>query len=143
MALNNYKIKPSDLHYDNVQAQEGRVLRGSVAENKFVFDAYPDLIKNKFNALIDHLDDIDIENNDLIAEAWAIGTKNDVPVTANDPQYKNNSKYYAEVNIAQYGIVEFTIENGHLIMTKTPSTPFDFDVDDRGHLIITGGNNNG
>ena len=30
------------------------------------------------------------------AEAWARGTKDNVPVTSSDPQYENNSKYYAE-----------------------------------------------
>ena len=30
------------------------------------------------------------------AEAWAVGTKYGEPVTASDPQYENNSKYYAE-----------------------------------------------
>lgn len=30
------------------------------------------------------------------AEAWAVGTKDSVPVTQSDPQYQNNAKYYAE-----------------------------------------------
>ena len=30
------------------------------------------------------------------AEAWAIGTKNGIPVTTTDIQYENNSKYYAD-----------------------------------------------
>jgi len=30
------------------------------------------------------------------AEAWAIGTRNGVPVDDSQPQYQNNSKYYAE-----------------------------------------------
>lgn len=30
------------------------------------------------------------------AEAWAVGTKDGVPVTSEDEQYHNNSKYYAE-----------------------------------------------
>lgn len=30
------------------------------------------------------------------AEAWAKGTKDNVPVSATDPQYHNNSKYYSE-----------------------------------------------
>ena len=55
MALIDYKIKPSDVGYQNVQNQEGRVLRGTVAQNKLVFDQYPELIKDKFNALIDFL----------------------------------------------------------------------------------------
>jgi len=31
-----------------------------------------------------------------LAEAWAVGTKDGVPVTVSDPTYQNNSKYYAE-----------------------------------------------
>lgn len=30
------------------------------------------------------------------SEAWAVGTKNGVPVSNTDEQYENNSKYYAE-----------------------------------------------
>lgn len=30
------------------------------------------------------------------AEAWAVGTKNGVPVTSDDPQYQNNAKYWVE-----------------------------------------------
>ena len=30
------------------------------------------------------------------AEAWAIGTKGGIPVSSSEPQYHNNSKYYAE-----------------------------------------------
>ena len=30
------------------------------------------------------------------AEAWAVGTKNGIDVGSSDPQYHNNSKYYAE-----------------------------------------------
>lgn len=30
------------------------------------------------------------------AEAWAVGTKGGIPVSSDDPQFNNNSKYYAE-----------------------------------------------
>ena len=30
------------------------------------------------------------------SEAWAVGTKQGVPITSDDPQYHNNAKYYAE-----------------------------------------------
>lgn len=30
------------------------------------------------------------------AEAWAVGTRNGIPVDSSDPTYHNNAKYYAE-----------------------------------------------
>ena len=38
----------------------------------------------------------DSENSARTAEAWAVGEKDGVPVTNIDPQYHNNSEYYAE-----------------------------------------------
>lgn len=35
-------------------------------------------------------------NSALDSEAWAVGTKNNVPVVSPDPRFENNSKYYAE-----------------------------------------------
>lgn len=61
MALTDYKIKPSDVGYQNVQNQEGRVLRGTVQQNKIVFDSYPELIKDKFNDLVDHLAEVNAD----------------------------------------------------------------------------------
>ena len=77
-----------------------------------------------------------IGGGDILAEAWAVGTKNNVPVAETDPTYHNNAKYYAEMNIAQYGIVEFTVENGKLVMKKTQATPFDFEIDSQGRLVV-------
>lgn len=36
----------------------------------------------------------------LNAEAWAKGTKNDIPVTSDAPQYENNSQYFVEFSEA-------------------------------------------
>ena len=35
--------------------------------------------------------------DELKAEAWAVGTRDGVPVDSDDPAYHNNSKYYAEL----------------------------------------------
>lgn len=37
------------------------------------------------------------EDAELDAEAWALGTRNNIPVDSDDPAYHNNSKYYAEL----------------------------------------------
>lgn len=54
------------------------------------------------------VDDVDVSDTELpiiiamateqmeAAEAWAVGTVNGEPVSSGDPQYHNNSKYYAE-----------------------------------------------
>lgn len=40
---------------------------------------------------------IDLARNHMLnAEAWAVGTKDGVPVDDTEPQYNNNSKYWAE-----------------------------------------------
>lgn len=39
---------------------------------------------------------ISARNRQYEAEAWAIGTKNEIPVTSEDDQYQNNAKYYAQ-----------------------------------------------
>lgn len=38
------------------------------------------------------------EQSDQQAEAWAVGTKNGVPVESGDPEYQNNAKYYGELS---------------------------------------------
>lgn len=52
-------------------------------------------------------DDIDISDTEIPAiielateqlenaEAWAVGTKNGIPVSSDEPQYENNAKYYS------------------------------------------------
>lgn len=38
------------------------------------------------------------EQSDQQSEAWAVGTKNGVPVESGDPEYQNNAKYYGELS---------------------------------------------
>lgn len=51
----NSKIKPSEAGYQNISNLEGDTLTGTVAQNKAQFDAYPNLIKDHYNALVDDL----------------------------------------------------------------------------------------
>lgn len=39
-----------------------------------------------------------VQNFAELSEAWAVGTKNGTAVPSTDPQYNNNSKYYAETS---------------------------------------------
>lgn len=76
------------------------------------------------------------------AEAWAVGTKNGVPVEEGDEQYHNNAKEYAEMaaaSVAEGQYFGFYIdENGELYVVKTPeSENLDFRIDeDTGHLEV-------
>jgi len=40
---------------------------------------------------------LDSQQNEYDAEAWAVGERNGVPVSSDDPTYHNNSKYYADL----------------------------------------------
>lgn len=40
---------------------------------------------------------LDAQQNEYDAEAWAVGERNGVPVSSDDPTYHNNSKYYADL----------------------------------------------
>lgn len=86
--------------------------------------------------------------NSTSAEAWAVGTRDGIPVTTEDETYHNNSKWYAEesgelytrnVTIAEeldvkLGLVQFDVDNdGYLIYTD--NSKFDFVVDDEGELL--------
>lgn len=55
MSMDSYKITSGEVNNVHVEAQ-GTRLTGTVLQNKQVFDKYPDLIKNKFNALCDYMD---------------------------------------------------------------------------------------
>ena len=72
----------------------------------------PAINEDNLNAMSKGLDDLDdrviglanaiveagpqAEEFALESEAWAQGTKNGVPVDPTDPQYQNNSKWYAQ-----------------------------------------------
>ncbi len=76
-----FRILPSvELSEDYI---EGEVINPTVAEQ---LQAAIDEVKDDIIAITGHLDD---------SEAWAVGQKNGVDVGATEPQYHNNSKYYA------------------------------------------------
>lgn len=54
--------------------------------------------------------------NVKLAEAWARGTKNGVPVPSTDETYENNAKYYAEM-AAGYSDLPLTVVSGKLQIT--------------------------
>ena len=51
------------------------------------------------------------------AEAWAVGTRNGIPVTEIDPAYNNNARYWAELSIAHSVDARFTYEQTEPAMT--------------------------
>ena len=55
MALETYKITNGEIALVHMEAVQGDSLRGTVLENKQRFDAYPDLIAEKFNALCEYV----------------------------------------------------------------------------------------
>lgn len=63
--------KITDAEVANVQVEgRDRVLRGTVPQNQAVFDAFSKLIKNKFNAALDAIDDsyiVDIDDEAIEA----------------------------------------------------------------------------
>jgi len=53
----------------------------------------------------------DCEENVQDAEAWAVGTRNGVPVSSDDPTYHNNSKWHSEhlqTNLGNLNDVDIT-----------------------------------
>lgn len=82
------------------------------------------------------------------SEAYAIGKRNGSNVSSGDVAYHNNSLYYSQQAAASAleakealedtGMVDFTINSSdHLIYTKTIVVAIDFDLDNRGHLIVS------
>ena len=62
MALIEKKITDSERDAVQVKSIEGSRLAGSVSENKNVFDKFPQLIMDKFNALVELLSTLGLEN---------------------------------------------------------------------------------
>ena len=75
------------------------------------------------------------------SEAWAVGTRNGVPVVDQDETFHNNSKFYSEVAeqaAGEGGFISFFIDSlGHLIYEKTENVDLVFSLID-GHLIVEG-----
>lgn len=57
MALSDLKITNSDTHNKKISDIEGDTLIGTPADNKAKFDAYCELIKTRFNDLVDAIND--------------------------------------------------------------------------------------
>ena len=54
MAMDSYKITNAERDAVHVEAQPTRLV-GTILQNKQVFDKYPDLIKDKHNALCEYV----------------------------------------------------------------------------------------
>lgn len=66
----NYSISQAEVNSVHVEAQP-TVLAGTPTENKRVFDKYCDLIKDKFNALVEHVEeDIDTEISPVVLQLY-------------------------------------------------------------------------
>lgn len=104
-------------------------------------NSYSDTIGQIWQTLQDYSED---------SEAWAVGTKNGVPVDTSAPQHANNSKWYSDqgVTAAQkseniyvkfvnaMGIGQFSYNsNGHLYYTAAPVSSYTFSLSD-GHLVL-------
>lgn len=73
-------------------------------------------------ALLDDAEQLveDCEEHAEDSEAWAVGTRNGVPVPSDDPAYHNNSKWHSEhlqTNLANLNDVEITdVQDGDAII---------------------------
>lgn len=74
------RVEPAALSDDTVISETDLPLIEQAVE---IVDQIPE-IENELEAIAED------------AEAWAVGTKNGVPVSSSAPQYQNNSKFYAE-----------------------------------------------
>lgn len=70
-----------------------RIEQAPLNENTIISETMLPLIEEAAE-LAEHVDEI--KGYMESSEAYAIGTRNGVPVTSDDPAYENNSKYYAE-----------------------------------------------
>lgn len=105
-------------------------------------NSYSDTIGQIWRTLQDYSED---------SEAWAVGTKNGVPVDTSAPQHANNSKWYSDqgVNAAQrsedlytkfvnamgIGTFNYTGSNGHLYYNAAPQGTITFSLS-AGHLML-------
>lgn len=66
----DYRITQTEVNSVHVEAQP-TTLAGTPLDNKRVFDKYCDLIKDKFNALVDHVEnDIDTEISPIVIQLY-------------------------------------------------------------------------
>lgn len=105
-------------------------------------NSYSDTIAQIWETLQDYSED---------SEAWAVGTKNGVPVDSSEPQHANNAKWYADqsttgaqrsediyVNLLQsMGLGTFSYSNGKLYYNAGVGNQYTFSLDSTGHLMAT------
>ena len=103
-------------------------------------NSYSDTIAQIWETLQDYSED---------SEAWAVGTKNGVPVDSSQPQHANNAKWYADqsttgaqrsediyVNLLQsMGLGTFSYSNGKLYYNAGVGNQYTFSLDSTGHLL--------
>ena len=103
-------------------------------------NSYSDTIAQIWETLQDYSED---------SEAWAVGTKNGVPVDTSQPQHANNAKWYADqsttgaqrsediyVNLLQsMGLGTFSYANGKLYYNAGVGNQYTFSLDSTGHLL--------
>lgn len=103
-------------------------------------NSYSDTIAQIWETLQDYSED---------SEAWAVGTKNGVPVDTSQPQHANNAKWYADqsttgaqrsediyVNLLQsMGLGTFSYSNGKLYYNAGVGNQYTFSLDSTGHLL--------
>lgn len=78
-------------------------------------------------ALLDDAEQLvdDCEEHAEDAEAWAVGTRNGVPVPSDDPTYHNNSKWHSEhlqTNIGNLNDVDITNPTDGDALVYDPTT---------------------
>lgn len=105
-------------------------------------NSYSDTIGQIWETLQDFSED---------SEAWAVGTKNGVPVDSSEPQHANNAKWYGDqarsdaqssaqlytqfVNAMGIGTFSYTGSTGHLYYTAAPVSSYSFSISN-GHLVL-------
>ena len=105
-------------------------------------NSYSDTIGQIWETLQDFSED---------SEAWAVGTKNGVPVDSSQPQFANNAKWYGDqarsdaqssaelytrfVNAMGIGTFGYNAGTGHLWYNAAPQGTITFSLNN-GHLIV-------
>lgn len=75
------------------------------------------------------------------SEAYAIGKRGGVPVSADDPAFNNNSKFYSEVigqQAATAGYMHLDIVDGDMYYTRSDNVDVDFELINGDLYMITG-----
>lgn len=103
-------------------------------------NSYSDTIAQIWETLQDYSED---------SEAWAVGTKNGVPVDSSQPQHANNAKWYADQSttgaqrsediynnlLQSMGLGTFSYSNGKLYYNAAVGNQYTFSLDNTGHLL--------